>query len=346
MVDRDPKYTLGVARAAIEQIAALELPADPPSFAVWYNYVSARNPRINCEINDLLKGNAKLSLSDVDRISDEHLSPTGALVRIERVEADLAQEVDRIMESIVTACAGAAQYRADLADAHSKLDGRSERIAIRSIVQSLVPSTREMEFRNLALENTLEVSRRVIEGLHKDVDNIRSESMKDALTLLANRKHFDMALGQAVADATDRNAAFSILMIDIDHFKQFNDIYGHQVGDEVLRAMGQTLKDVVKGQEMAARYGGEEFAVLLPEADLEQAKRVGENIRALIARKVVRRRSSGDLLGRITVSVGVAQFGHGDCAESLVERADRSLYVAKHQGRNIVTDERALASLY
>jgi len=125
-------------------------------------------------------------------------------------------------------------------------------------------------------------------------------------------------------------------MIDIDHFKRFNDIYGHQVGDEVLRAMGQTLKDVVKGQEMAARYGGEEFAVLLPEADLEQAKRVGENIRALIARKVVRRRSSGDLLGRITVSVGVAQFGHGDCAESLVERADRSLYVAKRQGRNIV----------
>jgi len=179
---------------------------------------------------------------EVDRISDEHLSPTGAVVRIGRIEADLAQEVDSIIESIVTAGAGAAQYRADLADAHSKLDGRSERIAIRSIVQSLVQSTREMELRNLALEKTLEVSRRVIEGLQKDMDNIRSESMKDALTLLANRKHFDMALAQAVADATDRNAAFSILMIDIDHFKRFNDIYGHQVGDEVLRVMGRRSK--------------------------------------------------------------------------------------------------------
>jgi len=208
MVDRDPKYTLGVARAAIEQIAVLELPADPPSFAVWYNYVSARNPRINCESNDLLKRNAKLSLADVNRISDEHLSPTGAVVRIERIEADLAQEVDSIIESIVTAGVGAAQYRADLADAHSKLDGRTERIAIRSIVQSLVQSTREMELRNLALEKTLDVSRRVIEGLQKHMDVIRSESMKDALTLLANRKHFDMTLAQAVADATDRNAAF------------------------------------------------------------------------------------------------------------------------------------------
>jgi len=179
-LSRDPKYTFGVARAAIEQIAALELPADPPSFAVWYHYVSAQNPVINDRINELLHGNAKLSLADVDRICDEHLSPTSALARIERVEEDLAREVDSIMESIVTAGVGAAQYRADLAEAHSKLDGRSQRDAIRSVVLSLVQSTREMDLRNAPLETALKVSRQVIEGLQKDVVDSRRAGARSA----------------------------------------------------------------------------------------------------------------------------------------------------------------------
>jgi diguanylate cyclase len=130
---------------------------------------------------------------------------------------------------------------------------------------------------------------------------------------------------------------FSVLLIDIDHFKQFNDTHGHQIGDDVLRLMARTLKETVKGRDVAARYGGEEFAVLLPDTDLDRARLVAENIRAAIAGKELRKRSTRENLGRITVSVGVAEYKPDDDLEALIGRSDRSLYAAKNNGRNLVS---------
>jgi diguanylate cyclase len=337
MSSRDPEYTMRIARSALEQIAANDLPADPHSFAVWYAYVAAQDPRINREINDLLAGNPRLSITDVDRICDDYLSPLGSLARIEKVGSDLGREVDQIVDLIEAASGTAATYQQNLADAHTKLGHSGNRDAIRAVVQTLVQSTKTMEQRNQALETALRVSRQVIENMQRDVDTIRSESFRDPLTSLSNRKHFEMILGQALGEAASGNAGpCSLLLIDIDHFKQFNDGHGHQVGDEVLRLMARHLRESLKGQDVAARYGGEEFAVLLPNTDLSRAKLVAENLRAAIAKKVVRKRATGESLGQITVSVGVAEHRRGEDSETLIGRADEALYQAKRAGRNTV----------
>jgi diguanylate cyclase len=127
-----------------------------------------------------------------------------------------------------------------------------------------------------------------------------------------------------------------MLLIDIDHFKKFNDTHGHQIGDDVLRLIAQGLKESVNGQALAARYGGEEFAVLLPNSDLDGAKVVAEDIRTAISRKVLRKRSTGETLGRVTVSIGAAAYQRLEDLDEFIHRVDRLLYTAKQTGRNIV----------
>jgi diguanylate cyclase len=128
-------------------------------------------------------------------------------------------------------------------------------------------------------------------------------------------------------------------MTGIDHFKTFDDTYGHLTGDQVLRLVALSVKQNVKGQDMAARYGGEEFAIILPNTVLRSAVTVAEHIRRAVMSKELMKRSTGEHLGRITISIGVAMLRPGDTAQSLIGRADACLYAAKRAGRNRVICE-------
>jgi diguanylate cyclase len=128
-------------------------------------------------------------------------------------------------------------------------------------------------------------------------------------------------------------------MCDIDHFKQFNDTHGHQTGDQVLRLVGAAIKGSVKGRDVAARYGGEEFSIILPATTIDSAVLVADQIRQAIMAKELIKRSTGESLGRITMSFGVAAHREGERPENLIERADACLYASKRNGRNRVTDE-------
>ena len=129
------------------------------------------------------------------------------------------------------------------------------------------------------------------------------------------------------------------MMTDIDHFKNFNDSYGHLTGDQVLRLVAMSVKQNVKGQDIAARYGGEEFAIVLPNTVLRSAITVADHIRRAVMTKELMKRSTGEHLGRVTISVGVATLHKTDTAQSLIERADGCLYAAKRNGRNRVICE-------
>jgi diguanylate cyclase len=128
-------------------------------------------------------------------------------------------------------------------------------------------------------------------------------------------------------------------MIDIDHFKSFNDNYGHLTGDQVLRLVAMALKHSVKGQDITARYGGEEFAVILPNTALRQALTVADNVRRSVMSKQLKKKSTGEILGRVTISAGVSMLQPGDNAHALIDRADACLYAAKRNGRNRVICE-------
>ena len=147
---------------------------------------------------------------------------------------------------------------------------------------------------------------------------------------------FERELRSAAAKAMEDGTTLCLFMADIDHFKTFNDTYGHMVGDQVLRLVGRVLIEAIRPGDLAARFGGEEFVVVLPECRLDEAARIAERIRERIGEKHVVRRSSGDDLGTVTLSLGVTAYQPGEVVGQLIERADTRLYDAKQAGRNRV----------
>jgi diguanylate cyclase len=337
MLNREPKYTLKIAQLAIEQIAKLKLPADPNSFAVWYVYCSAQVPELNRDVNALVAAKSTPTIEELDQIFEQYLSPMGALACVSKIGGEIAREAEQIADRLETSVEDTATFHRRLEDACHELDPSANRDALRAVLIAMMRAAEDMDLRSKTLETALRSSKQTIENLQDEIQAIRQDSLRDSLTSLANRKHFDLKLRQAVATAgTSKVDPLSVLMIDIDHFKQFNDSYGHHIGDEVLRLVGNFLLGSVKGKDFPARYGGEEFAVLLPNTDLDRARLLAENIRAGIALKVLRKQSTGEQIGRITISIGVAELQPGEAPASLIERADEALYSAKRSGRNLV----------
>ncbi|MGI8896728.1 MAG: GGDEF domain-containing protein [Casimicrobiaceae bacterium] len=336
--DRDRhERTLAFAEIAIGQIKALRLPADPRNFEVWYHYATGYNPSLNKTINDILARKGALTDTDIDDIHAAYLSPARQTDRIDTVGVKVIDEIEQVIAMIDAAMGTSTRYSESLADASEQLVNSADRESLRTVVESLVRATKDAERETHALELRLQASKLEINELRHNLEVVRTESLTDPLTSLYNRKFFDDGLAHAV-DAVDE-VPVSLLMIDIDRFKSFNDNVGHLTGDQVLRLVAACVKQNVKGRDIAARYGGEEFAVVLPNTMLRAALTVADHIRRSVMCKELMKRSTGESLGRVTISVGVATHRKGETPQMLIERADACLYAAKRTGRNKVVCE-------
>jgi len=332
--------TLAFAEIAVGQMKALRQPAYPRNYEIWYAYATGYNPSLNQSINETLARNGgTLSATDLDLIYETYLSPTRVSDRLDNVGSRVVEEIDQVMAMIDTALGSTSQYSKSLTHATRDLGGAQDREGLRNIIESLVVATRSMEENNSRLETSLKASKHEIHQLQANLEAVRNESLTDPLTALANRKYFDNALEKLIAQSRASGEPLAFLLADIDHFKVFNDTYGHLTGDQVLRLVAMALKQNVKGQDIAARYGGEEFAIILPNTTLRSAVTVADHIRRAVMTKELMKRSTGEHLGRITVSVGAAVLREDDSIPSLIERADNALYAAKRYGRNRVMCE-------
>ena len=331
--------TMEFAEIALGQIRALQQPASPRNYELWYTYATGYNPALNKTINDILTRSGTISEIEFDLIYQTYLSTQRVSERLDLVGSKVVDEIDQVMSMIEAAAGSASSYSESLADASQKLVVTKDNEAVRLIVESLVHAAREMELTNKALEASLIASKREITLLQQQLESVRNESMIDPLTTLANRKSFDESLRRAIEEAHQNHEPLSLMMCDVDNFKAFNDNYGHLTGDQVLRLVSMAVKQNVKGLDIAARYGGEEFAIVLPATLLRSALTVADHIRRAVMMKDLIKRSTGEHLGRVTISIGVAQLHENDKAQTLIERADRCLYAAKHNGRNRVICE-------
>jgi diguanylate cyclase (GGDEF)-like protein len=164
---------------------------------------------------------------------------------------------------------------------------------------------------------------------------LRNQSIRDPLTGLFNRRYLDDSLQRELRRATRKGRPLAILMLDLDHFKRFNDTFGHDAGDTLLRHLGSFLQSYIRADDLAFRYGGEEFVVILPEATLDSARQRAEQLVRDFRRLDVQ--YHGTTLGPLTVSVGLAAFpDQGNTAEAVLRAADQALYRAKAEGRDRV----------
>jgi diguanylate cyclase len=266
----------------------------------------------------LPRGRLTEEIRDAGLVLDRELSSVSdAISKAHRSQASFGQALDKVATSIETASGDA---------------------GLKAIVSSLTSATRLVRRETETLEKHLDTSTREVARLREHLEQFRRDAMTDSLTSLANRKAFDEHLEAACAKADAEGEALTLAMLDIDHFKRFNDTWGHQTGDQVLRYVASVMGRVAKAPRLAARYGGEEFAMIFPKENIDQVHRALETIRKEIASRSLRRRSTDDELGAVTLSVGFAERRPDETASSLLERADTALYASKHAGRNCVTN--------
>lgn len=335
--DIERSYAFG--DLAFSQIKGRGLAAIPRNYDVWYCYASGYHAELSDAVNAVLSQHGSISQEHLDTIFENYLSQTRVGEKIDAVGGRVVDEIEQVMTLIDSAAGQANAYGNDLAGASARLAAGGSPEGVRAIIENLVRSTREIEANNKALEQRLKASRSEIKLLQENLDAVRTESLTDPLTSLGNRKYYDQSIAKAVALANKTETPLSLLVSDIDHFKKFNDTFGHLTGDQVLRLVALSVKQNVKGQDLACRYGGEEFAIILPDTSLRAAVTVAEHIRRAVMTKELIKRSTNENLGRITISLGVATFRPGDTVASLYDRADRCLYAAKRNGRNRVVCE-------
>ncbi len=325
-----------VSAKALERITQDGLPPTPEIYELWYVYYARTSPEVVKAIDSILQNKTKLNTQVCEQLHERLLSDK----RNEELIRQAGDQIHTTIQDVTGIVQGVRDatedYSTTLQDVQSALDSNASAEDVKNAISKISSKTAKMLEQNSNLEEKLSKSTEAIEDLKRDLENVRKEAMTDGLTGLANRKAFDTEIKRLSSESKQNGTVFTLLMVDIDHFKSFNDNFGHQVGDQVLRLVARTLKDGVKGKDFAARYGGEEFVIILPDTDIANAMAVGNSLRKTIATKDVINRSTGDILGRITMSVGVAECVPGEAMEDLIERADAALYTAKHNGRNQV----------
>jgi len=233
-----------------------------------------------------------------------------------------------------------------LADSESfsdRLDGVNDRLAkqqgagpVRDIVLALIDDNRDMRDKLCHVRDQLEESRLQVVHLQTNLERAEEAGLRDTVTAVGNRRFFDACFASEVARAQRGGDSFCLALADIDRFKHVNDRFGHLVGDRLLRLFANILAQNVRGQDKVARFGGEEFALMFPGARLEEAVVAVERIRAVLENKQWTVEPSGERVGKVTASFGVARLSADESGEDLLRRVDQLLYEAKVQGRNRV----------
>ena len=330
----DPDKATEYLRQILPILARHNIPPSPFNFRLGYDYVAGNNEDLKNAFDELLQVSDSFNGGETwDLYRNFYVQDDKAL---ERIRQELRHLIVSMQGEFERSGGNLSSYATRLSHFAEVLDNDSDPTKMAAETRRMFDGTRSMEASHRQFESSVSGMVQEVETLRLQLEQAKRESLTDALTGIANRKAFDSALAQSIETAQETTAPFSLLMLDIDHFKQFNDTYGHLVGDKVLRFIASILYHCIKGSDLAARYGGEEFAVILPNTPLRGATTVAEQIRKLISAVELKDKESGKLYGHITASIGIAEFHPEEAASSLIERADKALYTAKRKGRNRV----------
>lgn len=332
----DLERTRSLASAAMAKMLAYEVPPTPRNYAIWYAHSSAASAELSRALDAVFANGGLWTDAAGDAIYHTFIEPSND-------QAALTEALGAEIRSVLASITQAGQHTRSYGEALSVVTGEMEREpdgkVIKAIVRELASATRVMTARANELEAELERASSEVDTLRQKNEAIRREALTDGLTSLGNRKHFDDRLAEAARQVAETGDSTCVILGDVDHFKQFNDTWGHSTGDQVLKLVAGCFSDNVKGRDTAARYGGEEFAVILPETTLDNAVKLAEQIRRSVHSKKIVKLSTGETLGSISISMGVARLNGDELPVQVMERVDRCLYAAKRSGRNRVCSE-------
>ena len=304
----------------------------PTNYALAHRYLTAEDEAFNGAVERALARGGLSAASAAALMVERNVELSAADLQkmIEEAQASLL-EVDGLIASSLD---GTREYGDALATNAAELAAGAP---AESVVTALVALTQGMITRTRGVETQLHSAAAEIRQLRDSLAEAQDAANRDALTGLPNRRALDARLATASDAARRTGRPFSIAICDIDHFKAFNDRFGHQIGDEVIKFVATSLANDTNERLFAARYGGEEFVVLFEGTDAHRAGKEVDRIRAAIGARELRVNATGQPLGRLTFSAGISQMHSSEQGTSgMLKRADLALYEAKKAGRNRV----------
>lgn len=333
-----PEKVHSFTRAALPLMSQYGIPTTPLNYSIWYNYVSGESKELTDIIDKMLKDGESFT---TDKAKDLYAKFCTLYdeTKVKTLQEGLTQLMVTLFGEIRGISGQTENYEMFLSRSLTQLTEEEYEGDVTDLIQEIINETKSVVKQSKTMQAKLKETSKTLQSLQKEYEQAKLEAFHDPLTELFNRKGFQEKADAAMEQSAKTNKPLAMIMADIDHFKSFNDTHGHLAGDEVLRFVSRTFKNMVKGQDVVARFGGEEFVILLPKTGFEGALHVAEQIRAFFDKNVLKGATD---LGKVTLSMGLSIFRKEDTLESFVERADKALYKAKENGRNRVITERHL----
>jgi diguanylate cyclase len=330
-----PNHAHLLSARALELMREFRVQPTPANYELWFNYAIGSNTELVSALDAAVANNRVADLAFMHEMHDRFFG-TLRTAEVNDMGAKFHEELQKSKGAVERAVKEVASQGKLLTDAATLLARDAKGGKAKDAVERIVAATTALQTTHASLETELGQAEREMETLRQRSETVSAESRLDPLTGLFSRKSFDDRLEAMHQEALYNKTPLCILIADVDNFRKFNDTWGHATGDHVLRLVAQCFRTNTREQDTPARFGGEEFAVALPNINLKSATMIGEKIRQTVESRKIVKRSTGETLGSITLSLGVAQCMQGETISDAVARAVGCLEGAKRQGRNRV----------
>ncbi len=322
-------------KKAVPLMIKNQVPTTPTNYALWYTYVENSLPELNKELDKVVSDCGLCPPATGEALYKSYVASKQEK-DVQQLRISLEKLMTEVFHSMNDTLVNTSTFQDKIDKSFDNLlrvedEGLSFE-EVMGLVRNLISESKDIRSTTQFLNSQLNTASKEIGELKSQLAEFQKDALCDGLTNLLNRRAFDKDL----ATYCQSQSVFCLIMVDIDHFKNFNDEYGHVFGDAIIRTIAKRLKGVCREGISAYRYGGEEFAFLVPEKKLRVAIRFAESVRTSLEKLSVKERRSGRQVGSVTASFGVAEFHRGELPEIVIERADRQLYEAKRLGRNRV----------
>jgi diguanylate cyclase len=323
----------GYVRTALPLMSKQHIPITPENYSVWYRYVSGADGELRRTIDEMLQNEEEFSKERNEALYRRFCSHKDEN-ELRRLREDLQHVLRTILREVTELTGQTEEYGSFVSRSVNNLSEHTSIQEIKDVIGEIIDKTKTLGTFGKNIQQELKKTTNALEELKRDFEQVRTEVIVDFLTGIANRKAFDSTMTRCIDEAAGNDEDLSLLLIDIDNFKRFNDEFGHLVGDEVLKVVAGRIREMVKGRDAVARFGGEEFAVILPQTHLNGAATLAESIRNSIATIPGRTITKDRDLGSLTVSIGVAHYRSGESSREFIERCDEALLTAKRAGKD------------
>jgi len=325
-------------RLSLTMMDTRKLISNPVNFTLCYEYISGRNPELIIDFDHSINSDEYDKEAACVALFKKHIWDEDKRIT-NRLRTELSNLITETSNNVGQAHSDVSISAKKLA-AHSKNINKNTAIEdMRFILTDVVKETKQVAENGNSLKVMLDHTKNEVEQLRQELEQTKWEATTDPLTGLRNRRAFEKAMQDNIKMVETNDTQLCLVMVDIDHFKRVNDTYGHLFGDRVLKSVASLLMANIKGKDTIARFGGEEFAIMLPDTQLEFAEIVAENLRKAVERARIRKTNTGELLDKLTVSLGITHFHSGEATDEFIDRADKALYLSKENGRNRVTTQ-------